>query len=267
MNNNSKIRLISGNYMPVLGIGTWQMMTDTADTIAYAIRAGFRLIDTSSDYQTQPGIAEGLRRSRLSRENVYLVSKVEEYDDSYERTILNLKELGVEYLDLTLIHRPPEDSAGEELWKGLIKARNDGLTKDIGVSNYSQELIDALIAKTNEAPAVNQIEWSPYGFSYEMRDYCRTKNIVLQAYSPLTRGRKLNTKVLRYVADLHKRSPAQILIRWNLQNGSVPIPKANQIKHIDENIDVFDFELSGRDMRLLNSLNEHYSSLGGLPFL
>lgn len=267
MNNNSKIKLISGNYMPVLGIGTWQMMTDTADTIAYAIRAGFRLIDTSSDYQTQPGIAEGLRKSRLAREDVYLVSKVEEYDDAYERTILNLKELGVDYLDLTLIHRPPEDSAGEELWKGLIQARNDGLTNDIGVSNYSQELIDGLIEKTGEAPAVNQIEWSPYGFSHELMDYCRRNHIIIQAYSPLTRGKRLNTKTLMYVAQYHRKTPAQILVRWNLQTGSVPIPKANQKKHLDENIDVFDFELNERDLRLLNSLNEHYSSLGGLPFL
>lgn len=267
MNNNSRIKLNSGNYMPIMGLGTWQLTDDTAGTIAYAVRAGYRMIDTSSDYHTQPGIAAGLKRSGIRRENVFLVTKIEEYDDGYDRTIMNLKELGADYADLTLIHRPPEEGDGEELWKGLIQARNDGLTKDIGVSNYSQNLIDSLIEKTGEVPAVNQIEWSPYGFSYEMRDYCRARNIIIQAYSPLTRGRKLNMKILKHVAEYQKKTPAQVLIRWNLQNGTVPLPKANQKKHIDEDIDVFDFELTNRSMRLLNSLNEHYSSLGGLPFL
>lgn len=191
---------------------------------------------------------------------------MEETDDAYEKTSRDLEELGMDYADLMLIHRPPEEGAGEELWRGLIRARDDGLTWDIGVSNYSAELIDALIEATGEAPAVNQIEWSPFGHSRTMLSYARDKDMLIQAYSPLTRTQRLGDERLAEIARKYRRSPAQILIRWNIQSGTVPIPKANQRAHQEEDIAVFDFRIEDEDMERLNALEERYSSLGTLPY-
>lgn len=275
MNTKSTVSLHTGNMMPVFGLGTWQLTIDTAGTVAYALELGYRLIDTSSDYETQPGIGEAIKKSNIDRKEIYITTKVEETDDAYGRTKSNLEELDLDYVDLMLIHRPPPTGAGEELWDGLIKAKKEGLIKDIGVSNYSIELMDRLIEASNEVPTVNQIEWSPFGYSEQILRYCNEKKIIIQAYSPLTRTQRLDDKTLVELASKYGKSPAQILIRWNLQLGTVPIPKANQKRHLEENIDVFDFEMKDKpsrfaisedDMNVLNNLNEEYSSLGFLPY-
>lgn len=266
INKDSRIPLHTGNRMPIIGLGTWQLTADTADIVAYALEIGYRLIDTSSDYGTQPGVGQGIHKSNVKREEIYLTTKVEENDDAYERTKSNLKELNLEYIDLMLIHRPPLTGAGEELWEGLIQAQQDGLTHDIGVSNYSIDQIEQLIKASGVVPTVNQIEWSPFGYSEEMRKYCDEKNIIIQAYSPLTRKEQLEDETLNQIVQKYGKSPAQILIRWNLQLGSVPLPKANRKEHLEENINVFDFEITDDDMKLLNSLNEKYSSFGSLPY-
>jgi len=266
LNKDSSIQLRSGNSIPVLGLGTWQLTHDTGGTVAYALELGYPLIDTSSDYGTHPGIATALSNSNIARGDIYVVTKVEETDDPYARAKSNLSELGIEYIDLLLIHRPPPASAGEWLWQGLIRARNEGLARDIGVSNYSTGLIDKLIAASGEIPAVNQIEWSPFGHSEAMKKYCEDKSIIIQAYSPLSRTKRLDDEKVVQIARKYQKSTAQILIRWNLQQGSVPIPKANQLRHLEENIDVFDFEIDKSDIQLLDNLNEGYSALGYLPY-
>lgn len=266
MNLHSTIKLRSGNDMPVMGLGTWQLTEDTADTVAAALDMGYVLIDTSGDYGTQPGIAAGIRQSHVVREDVYITTKVEETDDAYTATRDNLDELQTTYADLVLIHRPPEDGAGVNLWQGLIRAKEEGLVRDIGVSNYSTGLIDKLIQETGEIPVVNQIEWSPFGDSENMMRYAKQHNMVIEAYSPLTRTTRLDDETLEEIASHYGKSPAQILIRWNLQRGTVPVPKANRKEHLAENIKVFDFRISEEDMARLNALNEHYSSLGKLPY-
>ncbi len=267
MDKESTRSLYTGTQMPVMGLGTWQLTIDTVETVMYALQLGYRLIDTSSDYGTQPGIGEALKKSDIDRENIFLSTKVEEKDDAYARTKSNLEELGLEYVDLMLIHRPPPSRVGENLWEGLIRAKNEGLTRDIGVSNYSIDLIEQLIETSGEIPVVNQIEWSPFGHSEEMKQYCDEKGIIIQAYSPLTRAKRLGDPALIEIAEQYAKSPAQILIRWNLQLGTIPIPKANKKQHLEENIDVFDFEISDEDMMVLNNLNEEYSSLGALPYV
>jgi 2,5-diketo-D-gluconate reductase A len=267
MDARSTLPLRSGNRIPVFGLGTWQLTDHTADTIARALELGYPMIDTSSDYGTQPGIGAAIRRVGAPRDSFYLVAKVEETDDAYQATRDNLAELGLDYADLMLIHRPPEDGVGAGLWEGLREARDDGLTKDIGVSNYSMEQIRALVAATGETPAVNQVEWSPFGYSTEMLQACRKEDIVIQAYSPLTRATRLDSRTLGSVAERYGKTPAQILIRWNLQRGTVPIPKANRTDHLEENIRVFDFELDEEDLTALEGLNEEYSSLGTLPYV
>lgn len=262
MDATSTLRLHTGREMPVLGLGTWQLTTDTPGTVEKALSLGYPMIDTSGDYGTQPGIGEGLRRSDRARDAVYLVTKVEEDEDAYSATVRNLGELDVKYADLMLIHRPPDAGVGVDLWEGLMRARQEGLTRDIGVSNYSIEQIDELTRATGEVPAVNQIEWSPFGWSPEMLDYCREAKILIQAYSPLTRTERLNDERLNEIAGDYGRSPAQVLLRWALQLGVVPLPKANSPSHLEEDLQVFDFELGDEHMTELKNLNEEWSALG-----
>jgi diketogulonate reductase-like aldo/keto reductase len=263
---HSRKPLRSGNRMPLIGLGTWQLTDQTADTVAHALQLGYPMIDTSGDYGTQPGIAEALRKARPPRESFYLVTKVEETDDAYAATRKNLAELGLAHADLMLVHRPPKTGSGEELWRGLIRARNEGLARDIGVSNYSVDQIRALAEATGEMPAVNQIEWSPFGYGTRMRKFCHDNQIVIQAYSPLTRTERLDDPALTEIAEHYGKTTAQILLRWNLQHGVVPLPKANRKEHMEENLRVFDFRIDVQDLATLDGLNERYSSLGTLPY-
>lgn len=266
MQRTTTIGLHTGRQMPVIGLGTWQLTDDTAGTVADALALGYRMIDTSGDYGTQAGIGAGIRRAGIDRDALYLVTKVEETDDAYEKTLRDLDELKVDHVDLMLIHRPPPDSAGQQLWEGLARAREEGLTNDIGVSNYSIELLDRLMEATGEVPVVNQIEWSPLGHSDEMQRFADEQGILIQAYSPLTRATRLDDSTLAEIARRCRKSPAQVMIRWDLQRGDVPLPKANRRSHLEENIDVFDFALDDDDIARLDRLNRRYSALGTLAY-
>jgi 2,5-diketo-D-gluconate reductase A len=261
------VTLLSGREMPVLGLGTYQLKHHTADSVAQAIEAGYRMIDTSGDYHTQRGIGEAIRDCGVRREAMFLVTKIGETDDAFEATRANLAELKQPYADLVLIHRPPDRGLGESLWQGLRRAKRLGLVNDIGVCNYSIENIEELVYRTGELPAVNQVEWSPFGHSPAMLDFCQDNDIVIQAGSPLTRAQRLNDNKLCAMAARYGKSPAQLVIRWNLQLGVVPLPKANHAQHQRENLNVFDFEISQPDMAKLRTLNEHYSAAGGLSYI
>lgn len=266
MDTRQSVSLHTGRTVPPVGLGTWQMKGDVPGTVADAIKLGYRLIDTSRDYGTQPAVGEGIKQSGVPRDELFIAAKVEEDEDAYEATRHNVKEeLQLEHVNLMLIHRPPKDGAGVELWRGLMKARDEGLTIDIGVSNYSEEDIQALIDATGETPVVNQIEWSPFGWSKAMYEFCRSKKILIQAYSPITRGKRLEHKALQELANKYNKAPAQIILRWDIQKGVVPLPKANRLEHLKENIDVFDFGLTAEDMSQLDELNEAFSSLGPKP--
>jgi diketogulonate reductase-like aldo/keto reductase len=246
--------------MPILGLGTWQLR-NTAQAVRQALELGYSMIDTSGNYGTQPGIAEGIAASGVDRSELYVVTKVENDEDAYQATLQNLKELRIDYADLVLIHWPPAHSSGEELWHGLLRAQQDGLSKDIGVSNYDERQIEDLIRDSGEVPVVNQVEWSPFAFDGEMLDFCREERIVMQAYSPLTRANRIDDEQLAEIAEKYSKSATQLLIRWNLQLGVVPIIKATSVEHQNENINVFDFEITNEDMQILNSMSEAYSSL------
>lgn len=265
MDSKTKVHLRTNRRMPIVGLGTWGLKDKTAEVIAHALKIGYTMIDTSGDYGTQPGIAEGIKMSGVPRKDFFIVTKIEETDDAYEATKHNLSELRLEYADLVLVHRPPKQGYGEQLWQDLIRAKHDGLTKDIGVSNYSESQIQSLVEATNEIPVVNQIEWSPFGWSQTMLEFCQANDIVIQAYSPLTHGKRLGDLTVQQIAAKYEKTQAQVLIRWCLQMGTVPLPKANQILHLEENLDVFHFELDDEDMILLAELNENYSALGEQP--
>jgi 2,5-diketo-D-gluconate reductase A len=257
--------LRTGTEIPALGLGTWQLRGG-AETVRFALDTGYRLIDTSGDYGTQSAIGEVTREGGIPRSDIFLVTKVEETENGYEATKDRLRELGQDYADLMLIHRPPSSGAGESIWEGLIRAKREGLAREIGVSNYSTEQMDAVTDATGEQPAVNQIEWSPFGHSREMLEYCRERGILIQAYSPLTRGRRLDDATLTEIGTHHGKTPAQALIRWNIQLGTNPLPKASTREHLREDVAVFDFELCDEEMGRLSGLNERYSALAGLPY-
>jgi diketogulonate reductase-like aldo/keto reductase len=261
------VTLASGTVMPALGLGTWMLTRDTEAAVEHALRIGYRMIDTSGDYGTQPAIGRALRDSPIGRDEVFLVTKVEEDEDAYAAARSNLDELGVERVDLLLIHRPPPVGAGESLWEGLIEARRDGLAREIGVSNYTSEQIDRLTGVSGECPAVNQVEWSPFGHSAELLEHAKRSGIVIQAYSPLTRGRRLDDRTLAEIAEARGRTPAQVMLRWSVQVGAVPLPKAARPEHREENLGALDFELDRSAMEILSGLNERYSSLSGLPYV
>jgi diketogulonate reductase-like aldo/keto reductase len=261
------IRLLSGREMPVIGLGTWQLRHHTAETVLQALEAGYRMIDTSGDYHTQKGIGDAIRAYGAPRESLFVITKIEDTDDAYEATKRNLAELKLDHVDLVLIHRPPDRGVGEVLWQELRRAKRDRLTRDIGVSNYSIEQIEELVYRTGELPVVNQIEWTPFGHSPRMLDFCHDNGIVIQAWSPLTRGNRINDDKLANMAARYGRTPAQLLIRWNLQLGVAPLPKSNLVQHLRDNLHVFDFEISPQDMARLRALNEHYSALGRLQYI
>jgi 2,5-diketo-D-gluconate reductase A len=258
-------KLKSGATIPAVGLGTWQLRGGV-DTVTTALELGYRLIDTAVDYGTEPAIGQAIRGSGIPREDIYLVTKVEETEDGYEATENRLRELGLDYADLVLIHRPPPDGAGELIWEGLVKARRENLVRDIGVSNYSIEQMEAVTSASGEQPLVNQIEWSPLGHSRRMLEHCREREILIQAYSPLTRAERLDDPTLVEVGERHDKTPAQVLVRWNVQLATNAIPKASTRGHLEENLNVFDFELNDSEMKRLSSLNERYSALAGLAY-
>lgn len=263
MDQQSTINLRSGHQMPIMGLGTWQLRgEECVRAVGMALELGYRMIDTSSDYGNHAEVGQAINQSRIPRNGIFLVTKVEEDDDAYEAAKEYLGQLGQDYANMMLIHRPPPSGVGEELWRGLMRTRQDGLTKDIGVSNYSIEQLEELIEVSGEVPAVNQIGWSPFGHSQEMLNFCQENGIIIQAYSPLTHQERLDDEVIEDLASKYSKTPAQILIRWNIQLGVVPIVKATSRQHLQENIDVFDFEISSEDMSRLDSLNEQFSALG-----
>lgn len=262
MDASSTVSLNSGRSMPVLGLGTWELTEDTAGSVLHALEIGYRMIDTAVDYGSQAGIGEALQRTDVRRDRIFLVAKVEEDDDGFDATRRYLDEMRQEYADLVLIHRPPAEGVGERIWEGLQRAREEGLARNLGVSNYSTEQIDRLAEATGETPAVNQIEWTPFGWSPEMLEACRERDIVIQAYSPLTRAQRLDDSRLRTVAERVGATPAQVLLRWDLEKGVVPLPKANQRYHMEENLGAFDIDLPEAQVDALEDMNEGYSALG-----
>ena len=251
----------------LLGLGTWNLTVRTVETLCNALELGFRMIDTAPDYHTQRGIGDAIRACGFDREAVYVATKIDPRDDTYAVIRKSLGQMRLEHLDLALIHEPAEHGVGETAWQGLRRAKREGLARDIGVSGYSIDAIEELVYRTGEMPVVNQIEWTPFGHSPRMLDFCHENEIIIQASSPLTHGKRLDDDKMGSMAARYGKTPAQLLLRWNLQLGVVPLPKANHVQHQRENLNVFDFEILPHDMARLNALNEHYSALGSLAYL
>ena len=251
--------LRSGRRMPLLGFGTWQLKGQQAsEATAAALEVGYRHIDTASVYGNEAEVGQALRQSGVARDEVYLTTKCppELAGRELETLRRSLDLLDTERVDLWLIHAPAEQPADRErMWRAFISARQSGLARDVGVSNFDLEMLDELVAATGDQPMVNQIRWSPLLFDAEVLDGHRARGVALEGYSAL-RGGTLDNPTIREVAEATGRTPAQVIIRWHLQHEVVVIPKSRSAERIRSNAEVADFELSADDMAALDGLGK-----------
>ncbi len=249
--------------IPRLGLGVYQSAPGQANrrAVEYALKIGYRHVDTARIYGNEADVGRALRESGVNRDDVFITTKLWNSDHGYENAIRaceqSLKRLGLKSVDLYLIHWPVQVVRNES-WRGLVKLLRDGKCRSIGVSNYTIPHLTELLEKTDVVPMVNQVEFSPFLYQKELLAYCETKKIQLEAYSPLTQGEKLNDPAIRKIAGKHNKTPAQVLIRWGLQHDLVTIPKSVREERIRENSEVFDFSLTDDDMRVLDSPNENF---------
>lgn len=247
--------LTSGAAIPLLGFGTWQLTGDTArEATTAALRVGYRHLDTATVYGNEGEVGAALQAAGVPREEVFVTSKVPPGEAGRAREVLetSLSLLGVDALDLWLIHWT-EDGADTGLWGSLVQAQQDGLVRDIGVSNHSLAQIDELEAATGVRPSVNQIKWSPYLHDPALLDGHRERGVVVEGYSGL-KGGTLDDPVVQAVAERTGRTPAQVLIAWQVQHGVVVIPKSTKQERIRENGDVGDLVLSEEDLAAIDGL-------------
>lgn len=248
--------------IPQLGFGVWQIDNDeVSEAVAHALEVGYRLIDTAQGYDNEAGVGKALREAGLERSEIFLTSKLRTkamgVEGALEGVRQSLSALGVDYLDLMLIHWPtPAHEQYVETWRGLIEAREQGLVRAIGVSNFTREQLERIIAETGIVPALDQIETHPYFQQKEMLPYLAARGIRHEAYSPLGSGAVLDDPVIGELAAARDRSPAQIILRWHLQRGSIVIPKSVTPERIEENFDVFGFTLSEAEMGRISGLDD-----------
>jgi methylglyoxal/glyoxal reductase len=258
----SRFRLNSGVEIPVLGLGVFQSPPGetTRQAVRWALNAGYRHIDTAALYGNEADVGEAVRASRLPRDEVFVTTKLWHSDHGFElarnAARQSLKRLNLSYIDLYLIHWPKAKSPEERLasWRALESLRTEGVCRAIGVSNYTVRHLKELAAHSNVVPAVNQVEFHPFVFDPELFHYCEQHGIRLEAWAPLTRGRRFDDPVVRAIATAHRKTPAQVLIRWGLEHGVVEIPKSVHRDRIEENARVFDFALSAEEVARLDAL-------------
>jgi diketogulonate reductase-like aldo/keto reductase len=243
--------------MPVLGLGVWQMAAgaETEQAVDWALEAGYRHIDTASSYRNEQSVGAALRRSGLTREQVFVTTKLMPAHTSALRELdKSLGRLRLDYVDLYLIHWPlPLWS--RRLWRQLESLQERGLAREIGVSNFGRDSLGRLIRGASRIPAVDQVQFSPFRYRRRLLDYCLERGIVFEAYSPLERGQGLQDPTIAAVAERLGRTPAQIMLRWAIQHQAVVIPKSSHKERIFSNGELFDFELAESDVRILDALD------------
>jgi diketogulonate reductase-like aldo/keto reductase len=243
--------------LPRVGLGTWQLSGRRAyDAIRYALDAGYRHIDTATMYGNEAEVGRAMRDSGLPHEDVFITTKLPAERARRARDTLDasLRALDVAAVDLWLIHWPPSARELVPTWDALLAARADGLARAVGVSNFSTAQIDRITAETGEAPALNQVPWSPFHHSAKTLVAHQERGVALEGYSPFKRS-DLRSPVLAALAEAHGVTPAQVVLRWHLQHDIVVIPKSATPERIDENLDVFGFELTAEQMSTLDGLS------------
>lgn len=261
-NLQSTTTLTNGVKMPWLGLGVFKAEEgqEVIDAVKAAIKAGYRSIDTASLYGNEEGVGQAIKESGVAREELFITTKVWNSDQGYESTIAafetSINKLGLDYIDLYLVHWPVKGKY-KDTWRALEKLYSEGKIRSIGVSNFQIHHLEDLMVDAKVKPMVNQVELHPLLSQVELRDYCRIQGIQIEAWSPLAQGRLLDNEVIKEIADKHNKSIAQIIIRWDIQNEIVTIPKSVNEHRIIENADVFDFELSVQEMERLNAINQN----------
>ncbi|MBY8913193.1 aldo/keto reductase [Bacillus sp. YC2] len=258
--------LHNGTKMPWFGLGVFQVEegAELVNAVKTALVHGYRSVDTAAIYGNEEGVGEGLRQglkeTGLKREDVFVTSKVWNADLGYEETLkafdTSLEKLGLDYLDLYLIHWPVEGKY-IDAWRALETLYQEGRVKAIGVSNFHIHHLEALMKHAKTKPMINQVEFHPRLTQKDLHAFCSEQGIQLEAWSPLMQGRLLEDPALQDIAQSYGKSTAQIILRWDLQNGVITIPKSTKKHRIQENADIFDFELSAEDMKRINELNEN----------
>lgn len=260
MTSIPQVPLNDGGSIPQLGFGVYKIPeAETVDAVVAALDAGYRHIDTAAFYENERGVGEGIRRSGLDRGDIYVTTKVWWTDNGYDSTLrsfdASLERLGFDTVDLFLIHWPaPKHDKYVDTWRALERIRQEGRARSIGVANFHTHHLDRLAAETDVVPAVNQVELHPWLPQAEVRRYDAAHGIVTEAWSPLARGRVLGDPTLDALARKHGATPAQIVIRWQLQLGNVVIPKSSTPARIRENLDVLGFTLDADDLAAIAAL-------------
>lgn len=257
------VTLSSGREMPRLGLGTWPMDNDEAErAVLAAVEAGYRLFDTAENYRNEDGVGRAMRASGVPREQLFVTTKFnrewhgedlvrQAFDQSAER-------LGVDYIDLLLIHWPnPKHGRYVDAWRGLIRLQEEGLVRSIGVSNFKPAHLERLREETGAMPAVNQVQLNPFMTRPEIREYDEAHGILTQSWTPLSKGhdRLLEEPSVRGLAEQHGKTGAQIVLRWHLELGLGTIPKSGSPDRMRENIDVFDFEFTPTEVDAISALD------------
>ena len=259
--------LNNGVKMPWLGLGVFKVEEgpELVNAVKTAIKHGYRSIDTAAIYGNEEGVGngiqEGLKEAGILREDLFVTSKVWNEDLGYESTLAayetSLKKLGLDYLDLYLIHWPVEGKY-KDAWRALETLYKEGRVKAIGVSNFQVHHLEDLMKDAEIKPVINQVELHPRLTQKELKAFCQDNNIQLEAWSPLMQGQLLDNEVLKEIAAKHNKSVAQVIVRWDLQNGVMTIPKSTKEHRIVENVDLFDFELTQEELEVIDGLNQNH---------
>ena len=263
MTPQNTIKLNNNINIPILGLGTYLSGPgeETYNAVRIALDNGYRHIDTAAFYRNESDVGRAVRDSGIAREEIFVTTKVWNSDQGYDNTLsafeASLNKLNLDYIDLYLIHWP-QAGTRSDTYKALESIYESEMSKSIGISNYTIDHIEELISECQIMPQVNQVELSPFLSQNYLREYCNELNIVVESYSPLTRKKRLDEDSILKIANSYGKTPAQIMIRWCIDNNLVVLPKSANEQRIKENIDVFDFKISEEDMNVLNSLNEDY---------
>jgi 2,5-diketo-D-gluconate reductase A len=249
--------LADGNEIPLLGLGVWQVDAgeEAENSVRWALELGYRHIDTAQAYGNEESVGRGLRDSGVAREEVFITTKFFPVNEDPEAEAeKSLERLGVDHVDLYIIHWP--QGGPTWAWPGMQRAHEAGYARSIGVSNFNVDELEAVMAAADIPPVVNQVQFSPFKYRRALLEACEQRDVVLEAYSPLGTGRNLDDRTVKEVAERNGRTAAQVLLRWGVQRGIPEIPKSTKRERIEENMQIFDFELSDEDMAALDALDE-----------
>ena len=263
MTDQLYMKMNDGYRIPVVGLGTWKSEPGEATykAVLDSINAGYRHIDTARAYDNEADVGRAVQDADINRKDLFITTKLwnrhQGYDEAIEACEKSLARLGCDYIDLYLIHWPLKDKRNDS-WRALIELQKKGLCRSIGVSNFTIDNLKELEDKFEVIPAANQVEFHPYHYQKDLLEYCNSKNIIIEAYSPLVHAKRMDEERLVAISEEIGKTPAQILIRWAMQRGMVVLPKSVNESRIIENFAVFDFEISDSLMKRLDDLDERY---------